>query len=50
MLARLAEAYEGKGELEEAMALYKRLQEEYPQTYYGYDAAAKIRELEQKKE
>jgi len=49
VLAHLAEAYEGMGQREEALALYKRLQEEYAQTYYGYDAAAKIRELEQKK-
>ena len=44
-----AKIYEEQGKTEEALALYKRLQEEFAQTYYGYEAADKIRELEEKK-
>lgn len=49
VLFHLAEALEKKGEIEEALALYERIKEKYPQTYYGYDATAKVTELEQKK-
>lgn len=49
VLFHLAEAHEKKGETEEALALFKRVKEEFPQTYYGYDATAKITELEKKK-
>jgi predicted negative regulator of RcsB-dependent stress response len=49
VLFHKAQAYEKKGETEEALLLYKRLQEEFSQTYYGYDASAKVLNLEQKK-
>ena len=41
-----AEALEAKGDKPEALALYKKLQEEYPQSYFGYDAAERARKLE----
>jgi predicted negative regulator of RcsB-dependent stress response len=41
-----AEALEKKGNSPEALALYKRLQEEYAQSYYGYDASLRARKLE----
>jgi tetratricopeptide (TPR) repeat protein len=49
VLFHRAEAHEKKGETEEALTLFKRVKEEFPQTYYGYDATAKVTELEQKK-
>jgi predicted negative regulator of RcsB-dependent stress response len=49
VLFHKAQAHEQKGETEEALLLYKRLQEEFSQTYYGYDASAKVLNLEQKK-
>ncbi len=49
VLFHKAQAYEKKGETEEALALYKRLKEEFEQTYYGYDASAKVLNLEEKK-
>ena len=49
VLFHKAQAHEKKGENEEALLLYKRLQEEFSQTYYGYDASAKVLNLEKKK-
>lgn len=49
ILFHMAEAYEGKGEEETALEMYKRVQEEYPQGYYGLDASKKVTELERKK-
>jgi len=49
VLFHRAEAHEKKGEIDEALELFKRVKEEFPQTYYGYDATAKVTELEQKK-
>jgi predicted negative regulator of RcsB-dependent stress response len=49
VLFHKAQAHEKKGEAEEALLLYKRLQEEFSQTYYGYDASAKVLNLERKK-
>ncbi len=49
VLFHLAEAHEGKGELDIALELYKRIQSEYSQTFYGYDASQKVTELEEKK-
>lgn len=46
VLFHKAEALEAKGDKPEALALYKKLQEEYPQSYFGYDAAEKARKLE----
>ena len=41
-----AEALEKKGQKAEALTLYKKLQTEYAQTYYGYESQAKITSLE----
>ena len=49
VLFHKAHAHEKKGETEEALVLYKRLQEEFAQTYFGYDAAIKVLDLEEKK-
>ncbi len=49
VLFHRAQAHEQKGEEEEALALYKRVQDEFPQTIYGFDASQKVKELEEKK-
>jgi len=49
ILFQKAQVLEEKGDTEAALALYKTIQEEYAQTYYGFDAGAKIKELENKK-
>jgi predicted negative regulator of RcsB-dependent stress response len=49
ILFHKAQAHEEKGETGEALTLYKRLQEEFAETYFGYDASAKVLELEGKK-
>ncbi len=41
-----AEALEKKGQKAEALALYKKLQADYAQTYFGYESQAKIASLE----
>jgi predicted negative regulator of RcsB-dependent stress response len=41
-----AEALEAKGSKTEALAAYKKLQEEFPQSYYGYDAGERARKIE----
>lgn len=46
ILFRKAQAYEKKGDKEKALDLYKEIKEEYPQTFYGYDASQKINTLE----
>ncbi len=46
VLFHKAEALEGKGEKMEALAVYKKVQQDYPQSYYGVDAAEKARKLE----
>jgi predicted negative regulator of RcsB-dependent stress response len=46
ILFRHAQAHEEKGEIEEALLLYKEIKEEYSQTYYGYDASRKIEQLQ----
>jgi len=46
VLFHKAEALEGKGETKEAVAVYKKIQEDFPQSYFGYDASGKIRKLE----
>lgn len=45
VLFHKAHAHEKKGETEEALVLYKRLQEEFSQTYFGYDASVKVLDL-----
>jgi predicted negative regulator of RcsB-dependent stress response len=49
VLYHRAEALEKKGDAAGALALYKRIQTEYAQSYYGYDAGQKIRKLETSK-
>ena len=44
-----AEALEKKGQSKEAYDLYKKVQDEYAQTYFGYDASAKVKKLESAK-
>jgi len=46
VLYRHAEALEKKGDIPEALKLYKKLQAEYAQSYYGYDASLKVKKLE----
>lgn len=49
VLFHMAEAHEGKGESDIALELYKRVKEEYAQSFYGLDASKKVTELEEKK-
>lgn len=49
ILFHRAEVHEKKGEIAEALILYKRVQDEFPQTYYSFEASQKVRELEAKK-
>jgi predicted negative regulator of RcsB-dependent stress response len=46
VLFHKAEALEKKGSAVEALAVYKKLQDEYAQTYYGYDASLKVKKLD----
>ncbi len=46
ILFHKAEALEKKGSAAEALAVYKKLQDGYAQTYYGYDASLKVKKLE----
>jgi tetratricopeptide (TPR) repeat protein len=45
VLFHLAEAYEQSGQKKEALDLYTRLQTEYSQSYYGYEASMKAGRL-----
>ncbi len=45
VLFHLAESHELKGETKEALDIYKKLQEEYPQSYFGYEASLKAGRL-----
>ena len=45
-LYHLARAQELKGDIAAAVETYKKLQAEYPQSYYGYDASLKAGKLE----
>ncbi len=46
ILFRLAEAYEKRGDREQALNVYRDLQTNYQHTYYGYQAALKLMNLE----
>ncbi len=46
VLYHKAEALVGKGEKQQAVTVFKKIQEDYPQSYYGYDAAERVRKLE----
>lgn len=45
VLFRLAESHELKGETAEALEIYKKLQTDYSQTYFGYEASVKVGRL-----
>jgi predicted negative regulator of RcsB-dependent stress response len=45
----LADSTERKGDTAAALDLYKKLQEEFPQSYYGYEASLKVSKLSIKK-
>lgn len=45
VLFHLAESHELKGETKAALDIYKKLQEEYTQSYYGYEASLKAGRL-----
>lgn len=45
LLFRLAESHERKGETSAALDIYKKLQEEHAQSYYGYEASIKAGRL-----
>jgi tetratricopeptide (TPR) repeat protein len=45
VLFHLAEAFELKGQKKEALDIYTRIQSEYSQTYYGYEASMKASRL-----
>lgn len=47
LLFRLAESHELKGETQAALDLYKKLQTEHAQSYYGYEASLKAGRLGQ---
>ena len=49
VLFRLAESHELKGETAEALEIYKALQTDYAQTYFGYEASVKAGRLGLKK-
>jgi len=49
ILFHKAEALELKGDALGALAVFKKLQEEYDQTYYGYEASLKVGRLESAK-
>jgi len=46
VLFHKAEALEAKGSKPEALAAYKKIQEQFPQSYYGYDAGERARKIE----
>jgi len=46
VLFKQAEILEVQGNKDKALELYRRVQEEYAQTYYGFEAQEKVRELE----
>lgn len=48
VLFKKAEILEEQGDTEKALEIYRRLQEDYAQTYYGFEAQEKVKELESK--
>jgi len=46
LLFHKAETLEAKSDTAAALAVYKKLQQDYPQSYFGYDAAERARKLE----
>lgn len=47
VLFKKAELFAEKGNKEKALELYRKLYEDYPQTYYGYQASQKIAQSEE---
>ena len=47
VLFHKAEILEERGDIEDALVLYKKVQDEFPQTYFGFDAAQKVQKLEE---
>lgn len=45
ILFHQAEALEKSGKKEEALALFQKVQDKFPQTYYGYDASLKLLQI-----
>jgi tetratricopeptide (TPR) repeat protein len=45
IMYHLAEAYELKGDTKEALDLYQKLQADFAQSYYGYEASLKVGRL-----
>ena len=48
VLFKEAGILEEQGNEERALEIYRRIQEDYAQTYYGFEAQEKVRELEEK--
>jgi tetratricopeptide (TPR) repeat protein len=48
-LFRLAEGHELKGEIAAALEIYKKLQADFPQSYFGYEASLKAGKLNARK-
>ncbi|MBM3293843.1 MAG: tetratricopeptide repeat protein [Candidatus Aminicenantes bacterium] len=46
VLFHRAEALEKRGDLAEALELYRKVEKEYAQSYFGYEASLKVRKLE----
>lgn len=46
VLFKQAEILEVQGNKDKALEIYRRIQEDYAQTYYGFEAQEKVRELE----
>jgi len=49
VLFKKAELLEEKGNKEKALEIYRNISEDYPQTYYGYQASQKVTQLEEVK-
>jgi len=49
VLFKEAQLFIEKGNEEKALEIYKKLSEDYPQSYYGYEASQKITQLEERK-
>ena len=48
LLFNKALVFEEKGETDRALELYKKVESDFSQTYFGYEASQKVRELEEK--
>ncbi|MFC2157956.1 tetratricopeptide repeat protein [Acidobacteriota bacterium] len=48
LLFNKASVFEEKGETDRALEIYKRVESDFSQTYFGYEASQKVKELEEK--